>query len=1212
MTVVLKPRISEAKPGPPTRRQTSGLRLCIDSGPDAGRLLSLSRGRYVLGRGQADVRIADPALSRRHARIDVERERVLLHDTQGSRTFSLGAPQSMGNTRVDLVRSTLRRAAEISWPVPPAQVEERPPETRHRSMLMMALLPLAVGIVLVAVTGMWFFLLFSAAGALMATAFAIHGRLQRRRYRQALRSAAQQWAAVVDAALPSPGALARWIQQRTGTPLVPRGDHSREPRHPTVRIGTALVPAELAHPTEASPPPQDEQRVTVPLACELRAGEHTVITGPLSSLQGLVRWIVLQMVANQHPVRIITPDAATATAVRDHPSVEFVSPERLEAWAAEVVSGRELGASAAVSSTPLGILLSAEPLPCHVAERLTASGWHVVSPERSHHDIDVPGWNVHLSSEHPSSGSAAPRSVVSSSMEHASHLRPDGISQKTLAALARRSLQGISGTPGTMPDQCIETVRAEFSESAHLQLISGLGRDERGPVVLDLVEDGPHILVAGTTGAGKSELLKTLLLSLASRYGPREVNLLLFDFKGGATFRNIATLEHSLGLVTDLSQAQVERTLEGLRSELMRRERLFLEADAGDYSEYRLRCPDFPLARIVVALDEFRIFSHELPETMDELMRLATLGRSLGIHLVLATQRPQGVVTADMKANIGSIIALRLRSEDESRELLGTPSAALLSRRQPGRAFLRRPGEAAMEFQAAQLAAVGARSVRLIPAVLPWTHLQSPGPSESEVVDLLRQELTARQLFRNQTPLLPPLPQHLTPGDRLTSETLSGILLGRVDDPSQQEQRDVVLEPRSTPRSIALIGEPTAGGEEALLGWAQQLAESPDRVDLYLLDGSRSLASLSAHPRVGAWLTPDDDREAEYLLARLREDILRSSLQGADVTVPRVLVVSGNSHWHTLAQSLRTFEQDLSTLVAEGPAAGLSVLLAGGRELALGKLAARIPQRIYLPFGADEDTRYLWPPLRSTEMVPSRGVLLSPRTPSPGLCVQLVNRHSTAQGTARPQGQGPPPELTVRTLPERLGLTGLLKPEPVGPETLTIGVQQLTGAPAQLRLGRVCLILGTSGTGKTTALMLLATQLQRAGVATAGIFGRGTQSQLASLAPLDQEHMSSDVVVLVDDADRCGTDQQQMIQQAIATGASVVATAQPNAALFSHLTWAHPARTAGEHLILSPTQRSHADAFAAVIPVLQRPVPGRAVHLRPEGPRIVQLADPTI
>ena len=151
--------------------------------------------------------------------------------------------------------------------------------------------------------------------------------------------------------------------------------------------------------------------------------------------------------------------------------------------------------------------------------------------------------------------------------------------------------------------------------------------------------------------------------------------MVLVDFKGGAAFHQMTRLEHVLGVVTDLSQAATERTIESIRSELVRRERLFLSAGAGDYSEYRAVSGE-PLARMLVVIDEFRIFAHELPHQLDELMRLATLGRSLELHLVLSTQRPQGAVTADIRANIGATVALRMRGEDESRDVIGTPAAA--------------------------------------------------------------------------------------------------------------------------------------------------------------------------------------------------------------------------------------------------------------------------------------------------------------------------------------------------------------------------------------------------------------------------------------------------------------------------------------------------------------------------------------------------------
>lgn len=210
--------------------------------------------------------------------------------------------------------------------------------------------------------------------------------------------------------------------------------------------------------------------------------------------------------------------------------------------------------------------------------------------------------------------------------------------------------------------------------------------DAQGPVVVDLARQGPHALVAGTTGSGKSELLTGWVLALACRYPPSALTVVAFDYKGGATFGPLSGLPHLAGLHTDLDAASTARALTGLRAELRRRERVLADAGVRDLAGL-LRADPSRMSRLLVVVDEFRALADEHPDLMAAFVRLAAQGRSLGMHLVLATQRPAGAVSADLRANIQVTVCLRVTAGHESSDVLGSPAAASLPRI-PGRALL--------------------------------------------------------------------------------------------------------------------------------------------------------------------------------------------------------------------------------------------------------------------------------------------------------------------------------------------------------------------------------------------------------------------------------------------------------------------------------------------------------------------------------------------
>ncbi|MGT2461181.1 FtsK/SpoIIIE domain-containing protein [Sinomonas atrocyanea] len=426
-----------------------------------------------------------------------------------------------------------------------------------------------------------------------------------------------------------------------------------------------------------------------------------------------------------------------------------------------------------------------------------------------------------------------------------------------------------------------------------------LGRSERGTVLLDLVAHGPHLLVAGTTGSGKSEFLRTLVAAAAATHSPGRLTFLLVDFKGGSGLEPLAGLPHCVGLVTDLAGGGMDRALASLRAELKRRERMLGRVRAADVVDYARLADDLP--RLVLVVDEFRMLVEEAPAALAELMRIATVGRSLGMHLVMATQRPQGALSADIRANVATSIVLRMQHDAESSDVLGSPLAARIPAGRPGRAYLAVGGDEPLAFQSASLglSTAAPAAVRIADAH-GWPEDEGadalevpPTPAEAArpLVEAARTAWAAAGGAPVRKPVAPPLPDELTVAEAAAcsarsrgADTPAGmpagrgrhtlrdrIHLGLVDVPHEQRLAPLDWDP-SAHGHLALVGPPAAGGAGALSAVVGQLADGGAVRHLYLLDGDGSLAGWRDHPRVGAHVSLGDLRRAARVVARLGEE----------------------------------------------------------------------------------------------------------------------------------------------------------------------------------------------------------------------------------------------------------------------------------------------------------------------------------------------------
>ncbi len=267
------------------------------------------------------------------------------------------------------------------------------------------------------------------------------------------------------------------------------------------------------------------------------------------------------------------------------------------------------------------------------------------------------------------------------------------------------SLLGISDaasyTPQTLWDKAL-------TDSWHPVPVGRRNADELLEINLNEGTHGVHGMIAGATGAGKSELLLSFLMALAIKHHPHRLNFLLIDFKGGATFRDIDELPHTAGMVTDLSGFLAERALIAMNSELDRRKRLLATNNVPNIRAYRKSGLDqhgAPLPNLLIAIDEFDEMIRDYPQFQDELIRVGKQGRSLGVHLLFATQQPS-LIKEGLLNNLSYWMSLRVNSRDDSRAMVGVPDAALLGTDTPGRGFFRDKNSGVRMFQSALITAL--------------------------------------------------------------------------------------------------------------------------------------------------------------------------------------------------------------------------------------------------------------------------------------------------------------------------------------------------------------------------------------------------------------------------------------------------------------------------------------------------------------------------
>ena len=587
---------------------------------------------------------------------------------------------------------------------------------------------------------------------------------------------------------------------------------------------------------------------------------------------------------------------------------------------------------------------------------------------------------------------------------------------------------------GVAEVQDLNVVSRWASHAPYKSLAVPLGlRGQDDIVQLNLHEKahGPHGLVAGTTGSGKSEIIQSYILSLAVNFHPHDVAFLLIDYKGGGMANLFRDLPHLLGTITNLDGAQSMRALTSIKAELKRRQRLFSEYDVNHINQYQKKyklgeVPE-PMPHLFLISDEFAELKQNQPDFMAELVSTARIGRSLGIHLILATQKPSGVVNDQIWSNSRFKLALKVADRADSQEMLRTPDAADIT--QSGRAYLQVGNNEVYElFQSAWSGAeyqpekdkqgIEDHTIYAINDLGQYEILNDDlsGLEETEDIRQVPTELDAIVGYIHDLvveegipalpqPWLPPLSEVMFAQDydeigfkeywNHPSQLIASV--GLLDIPSQQRQvvgtYDILRD-----GNLAVFGGPGMGKSNLLQTLTMDLARknTPEALHVYLFDfGTNALFPLRKLPHVADFLTADQEEKLGKFMVLIKAEMAKrkklfaqhdvnSKAMYEEMTgksLPQIVIIIDNYEGHKEIQNanLRTdMDNFFLTLSRDGFSFGISIVATGNRSIAIrGAILSNFRSRMVLKLTDDGDVRNLIGarPAYAMEEIQGRGVM---------------------------------------------------------------------------------------------------------------------------------------------------------------------------------------------------------------------------------------------
>lgn len=501
-----------------------------------------------------------------------------------------------------------------------------------------------------------------------------------------------------------------------------------------------------------------------------------------------------------------------------------------------------------------------------------------------------------------------------------------------------------------------------------------MGVSKTGVVNLDLHDKahGPHGLVAGTTGSGKSEILQTYILAMATLYHPYEVGFVIIDFKGGGMVNQFKELPHLLGAITNIDGKEINRSLKSIKAELQKRQRLFAEADVNHIDKYikKFRAKEVaePLPHLIIIVDEFAELKAEQPEFMKELISAARIGRSLGVHLILATQKPSGQVNEQIWSNSRFKLCLKVQSQEDSNEVLKSPLAAEI--KEPGRAYLQVGNNEIFELFQSAYSGVSEKAdennvkeftIYSISETGKRTPVYEQKKKKGEegsatqldaIVRYVDKYCADNQIRKLPDICLPSLSDHIDfeIGKKNPKDSGSIIVdLGIYDDPDNQYQGEYSLDIAS--QNLMIIGSAQSGKTNVLQNIIRSIASkyTPDEVSIYILDfASMVLKNYEKLHHVGGVVCSSDDEKLKNLFKLLYSEIetRKEKLISVGVSsfaaykeagkkdIPQIILMIDNLT--ALKELYFQDDDELLNLCREGLTVGISIIIANAQTSGIG------------------------------------------------------------------------------------------------------------------------------------------------------------------------------------------------------------------------------------------------------------------------------------
>ncbi len=488
-----------------------------------------------------------------------------------------------------------------------------------------------------------------------------------------------------------------------------------------------------------------------------------------------------------------------------------------------------------------------------------------------------------------------------------------------------------------------------------------LGVANSGVVTLDLHDKahGPHGLVAGTTGSGKSEILQSYILSVATLFHPHEISFMIIDFKGGGMANQFRNLPHLLGTITNIDGKEINRSLKALKAELQKRQRLFAKADVNHIdkyiAKYKTGNASYALPHLVIIVDEFAELKAEQPEFMKELISAARIGRSLGVHLILATQKPSGQVDDQIWSNSRFKLCLKVQNTDDSNEVLKSPLAAEI--KEPGRAYLQVGNNEIFElFQSAYSGASEKvndssikefsiaeidRSGRKTEIFSQKKKKESENITQLEaIVNYVADYCKKAGISKLDSICMPALKELIDYPYGIVEGGKTGVI-GVYDDPDNQAQD--IAEIDIDNKNTFIVGSAQYGKTNILQVLIRNIASScsSEMANIYICDfGSMVLKNFERLKHCGGVVCAQEDEKLKNLFKLILTEIVRRKSKLAEVGVSSFVAYteagySDLPHIYLFIDNLSAMielylrdNDSLLNIVREGISVGISVIAA--------------------------------------------------------------------------------------------------------------------------------------------------------------------------------------------------------------------------------------------------------------------------------------------